>query len=51
MAASERPDLLATSVAAALEHVPGARVAPIDADLADTAAFCDAYDVAPRAIR
>ena len=49
MAASERPDLLATSVAAALEHVPGARVAPIDADLADTAAFCDAYDVAPEA--
>ena len=49
VAASERPDLLAPPVAAALEHVPGVRVAPIDATLADTAAFCEAYDVAPEA--
>ncbi|WP_343991756.1 YbaK/EbsC family protein [Terrabacter terrae] len=49
VAAAERPDLLAPPVAAALEHVPGARVAPIDASLADTAAFCEAYDVAPEA--
>lgn len=48
-AASERPDLLADPVAAALAHVPGARVAPIDATLADTAAFCAAYDVDPAA--
>jgi prolyl-tRNA editing enzyme YbaK/EbsC (Cys-tRNA(Pro) deacylase) len=47
--AGERPDLLAPPVAAALGHVPGARVAPIDATLADTAAFCAAYDVAPEA--
>jgi prolyl-tRNA editing enzyme YbaK/EbsC (Cys-tRNA(Pro) deacylase) len=49
VAASERPDLLAPPVAAALAHVPGARVAPIDATLADTAEFCRAYDVAPEA--
>lgn len=49
VAAAERPDLLAPSVAAALERVPGARVASIDATLADTAAFCEAYDVAPEA--
>ncbi len=42
-------DLLAPPVAAALHHVPGARVASIDAELADTAAFCAAYDVAPEA--
>jgi prolyl-tRNA editing enzyme YbaK/EbsC (Cys-tRNA(Pro) deacylase) len=47
--AGERPDLLAEPVAAALAHVPDARVAPIDAALADTAAFCAAYDVAPEA--
>ena len=49
VAASDRPDLLAPPVAAALEHVPGVRVAAIDATLADTAAFCAAYDVAPEA--
>ncbi|GAA0377118.1 YbaK/EbsC family protein [Microbispora corallina] len=45
--ASERPDLLADPVAAAVEK--GAldlRVAAIDPDLADTAAFCDRYGVA-----
>jgi prolyl-tRNA editing enzyme YbaK/EbsC (Cys-tRNA(Pro) deacylase) len=47
--ALERPDLLAPPVAAALRLVPGARVAEIDATLADTAAFCAAYDVAPEA--
>ena len=47
--ASERPDLLAPPVVAALGHVPGVRVAAIDATLADTAAFCEAYDVAPGA--
>ena len=47
--ATDRPHLLAEPVAAALEHVAGARVAAIDADLADTAAFCAAYDVAPEA--
>ena len=36
-------DLLAPSVAAAISVVPSARVAPIDPDLADTAAFCAAY--------
>jgi prolyl-tRNA editing enzyme YbaK/EbsC (Cys-tRNA(Pro) deacylase) len=51
--ARTRPDLLAPPVAAALELWPAdapvdvddVLVAPIDADLADTAAFCDAYDV------
>lgn len=45
-AAAERPQLLAAPVAAAISATPSARVAPIDADLADTAAFCEAYDVA-----
>ena len=49
VAAAERPDLLAPPVVSALEHVPGVRVAAIDATLADTAAFCAAYDVAPEA--
>jgi len=47
--ALERPDLLASPVALALNSYPCAAqvfVAPIDADLADTAAFCAAYDVA-----
>ena len=44
--ASEQLDLLAAPVAAAIGTAPGAQVSPIDADLADTAAFCDAYDVA-----
>ncbi|SDP27120.1 Cys-tRNA(Pro) deacylase, prolyl-tRNA editing enzyme YbaK/EbsC [Pedococcus dokdonensis] len=44
--AAGHPDLLAAPVAAAIAGTPSARVAPIDADLADTAAFCAAYDVA-----
>ncbi len=48
--ASSRPDLLAPPVVAALATGPLAGsddvlVAPIDPDLADTAAFCAAYDV------
>lgn len=46
--ARSRPDLLAAPVAAALA-APGAPeevlVAPIDPELADTAAFCEAYGV------
>lgn len=45
--AADHPELVAAPVAAALHLVPGARVAAIDATLADTAAFCAAYDVAP----
>lgn len=47
--ATERPDLLAEPVVNALAIFDGADgvfVAPIDPDLADTAAFCAAYDVA-----
>jgi prolyl-tRNA editing enzyme YbaK/EbsC (Cys-tRNA(Pro) deacylase) len=44
--ATDRPDLLADPVAAAIAAAPDALAAPIDADLADTAAFCEAYDVA-----
>jgi prolyl-tRNA editing enzyme YbaK/EbsC (Cys-tRNA(Pro) deacylase) len=47
--ALERPDLLAPAVAAFLGAWPraaGVGVAEIDPDLADTAAFCAAYDVA-----
>jgi prolyl-tRNA editing enzyme YbaK/EbsC (Cys-tRNA(Pro) deacylase) len=51
--AQSRPDLLAAPVAAALEVWPAGApfdagqvlVAPIDPDLADTAAFCEAYGV------
>jgi prolyl-tRNA editing enzyme YbaK/EbsC (Cys-tRNA(Pro) deacylase) len=44
--ATERPELLGAPVAAALSLLPGpAWVAEIDGDLADTAAFCAAYDV------
>jgi prolyl-tRNA editing enzyme YbaK/EbsC (Cys-tRNA(Pro) deacylase) len=47
--ALDRPDLLAPPVAAALRELgdaaAGVDVAPIDASLADTAAFCDAYGV------
>jgi prolyl-tRNA editing enzyme YbaK/EbsC (Cys-tRNA(Pro) deacylase) len=48
--AQERPDLLAAPVAATLGTLDDGdaaqvRVAEIDADLADTAAFCDAYDI------
>jgi len=51
--AVQRPDLLAAPVVAALEELglhPDAQkvgVAPIDADLSDTAAFTAAYEVAP----
>lgn len=44
--AQHHPELLAAPVAAAVHQTPTARVAPIDATLADTAAFCAAYDVA-----
>ncbi len=42
-------DFVAAPVAAAAVRVPGARVAKVDPALADTAAFCEAYDVAPGA--
>ncbi len=48
--ALEVPELLAPAVLAALQSWPRAaevQVAAIDADLADTAAFCAAYDVGP----
>ena len=45
-AASERPDLLAAPVVAAIPGIE-ALVAPIDPELADTAAFCEAYAVRP----
>ena len=41
--ATRHTELLGTPVAAALVHVPSARVAAIDPELADTAAFCEAY--------
>src|SRR5689334_8139139 len=44
--AERHTELLAAPVAAAIATTPTARVAPIDATLADTAAFCAAYDVA-----
>ena len=48
--AAERPDLLGAPVAAALPLLAGdAFVAQIDDDLADTAAFTDAYGVPPEA--
>jgi prolyl-tRNA editing enzyme YbaK/EbsC (Cys-tRNA(Pro) deacylase) len=40
-------ELVASVVAAQAEVVPDAMVAPIDPALADTAAFCGAYDVPP----
>jgi prolyl-tRNA editing enzyme YbaK/EbsC (Cys-tRNA(Pro) deacylase) len=43
--ASERLDLIAPPVASAIGQLPSAQVAPIDPDLADTAALCEAYDV------
>ncbi|HEX2562778.1 MAG TPA: YbaK/EbsC family protein [Acidimicrobiales bacterium] len=47
--ATTRRDLLAPTVAAALDRGPGdpaeVMVAPINPELADTAAFCDAYGV------
>lgn len=50
--AIDRPDLLAAPVVQALATFEGADevfVAPIDPDLADTAAFCAAYEVPPTA--
>ena len=50
VAALSRPDLLAPPVSAALygwKRAADVRVAPIDPDLADTAAFCEFYEVAP----
>jgi prolyl-tRNA editing enzyme YbaK/EbsC (Cys-tRNA(Pro) deacylase) len=47
--AADHPELVAPPVAASLGLVRDARVAQIDATLADTAAFCAAYDVAPEA--
>ena len=44
--ADRHTELLAAPVALAIGTAPSARVAPIDAELADTAAFCAAYDVA-----
>lgn len=46
---AENPELVARPVAQMASAIPGARVAEIDASLADTAAFCDAYDVAAEA--
>ena len=48
VSALEAPQLLAPAVAAALAGWPpahGVQVAEIDPDLADTAAFCEAYEV------
>lgn len=45
--AAERTDLLAAPVAEALDALPSARVAGIDPELADTAAFCEAYSSPP----
>src|SRR5262245_34663361 len=48
--ALDRPELLASPVVAALgampDHAASVRVAEIDPDLADTAAFCETYGVA-----
>lgn len=46
--AADHPELLAGPVATAIAaHGIQCWVAPIDADLADTAAFCEAYQVRP----
>ena len=48
--AAQRPDLLAPPVAAALDGLAardGVGVAEIDPELADTAAFCEQYQVSP----
>ena len=45
--ATRHTSLLAAPVAAAIDSTPSALVAPIDPTLADTAAFCEAYGVAP----
>ncbi|WP_433337122.1 YbaK/EbsC family protein [Spirillospora sp. CA-294931] len=43
--AQARPELLAAPVARAVGEVAGAEAAAIDPDLADTAAFCERYEV------
>jgi prolyl-tRNA editing enzyme YbaK/EbsC (Cys-tRNA(Pro) deacylase) len=43
--AAQRADLLAEPVAAAIGRRPEAKVAEIDPELADTAAFCERYEV------
>lgn len=43
---ADHPELVAAPVAAAAHLVPAAHVAQIDPNLADTASFCEAYDVA-----
>lgn len=47
----DEPELVAPVIAQAVANgaAPSAEVAPIDANLADTAAFCEEYDVAPEA--
>jgi prolyl-tRNA editing enzyme YbaK/EbsC (Cys-tRNA(Pro) deacylase) len=45
--AARHTDLVADPVATALGHAPSAHVAPIDPTLADTAAFCAAYESDP----
>ncbi|NYF98582.1 YbaK/EbsC family protein [Janibacter cremeus] len=45
--ATTKTGLLAPPVAAAIGQVPSARVAEIDPELADTAAFCEAYGSSP----
>jgi prolyl-tRNA editing enzyme YbaK/EbsC (Cys-tRNA(Pro) deacylase) len=48
--AKDRPDLLASPVAAALNAATawdGIGVAEIDPELADTAAFCERYEISP----
>lgn len=49
--AAEALDDVAAPVAAAIRagHLPSAKVASIDPDLADTEAFCEKYEVAPEA--
>jgi len=43
--ALDHPELLAPPVATAIVGLAGVLVAPIDPELADTAAFCEKYDV------
>lgn len=43
---ADHPELVAPPVAAAADLVPAAMVAEIDPTLADTATFCETYDVA-----
>lgn len=45
--AAEWTELLGPPVAAAIASLPSARVARIDPELADTAAFCEAYTSPP----